>query len=176
MEMISVQSSNVKAYGFEDETNTLRVQFSNGLYQWINIDEKDYVGFVDAKSKGSYLHKVIEPKYGKGQKITEHKSADGERTGYLIEGTTRTTTNSIKSDTPEAHCPACGEAAQGFIPPMEDSRYVQRMQQEKEINNLETDEEAHKSFLKASGGYIEICGCGTSYFVPARSSKLKGSK
>lgn len=173
MKMISVKSSNVQKIGYE--AGELHVLYKTGLYRWLDVEPQDHEDLMKAESKGSHLRSVIEAKYGKGSLLSKHEGTEG-RIGYLVE-TTRTEqpNNKINLNTPEAHCPACQREAQGFIPPMSDSRYADRVQIEKELNNLESAEEAHKSFLKASGGYIEICQCGVSFFVPARLAKLKAS-
>lgn len=167
--MIPVKSSTVIKRGYEEESKTLHILYRTGLYQWVGVEEGDYAGLVDTPSKGKYMKEVIEVRYGKGTKLTPTKNP----AGFLVESTTVQTNNPIRSDVSEAHCPKCGGPAAGFAPPMADVRYTQRLEQEKELNKLTTDEDAHNAFLKASGGYVEICKCGTSYFVPARSAKVK---
>lgn len=75
--MIPVEnSSNVKAYGFKPNVirfdgsnprNIFRVSFLNGLiYDYLDVSEEVYKKFLEAESKGSFLHRNI---YGKYQTI-----------------------------------------------------------------------------------------------------------
>lgn len=172
--MITIESSSVRSVGRDSDTGEFLVQYKSDLYRWDSIEESDYNDLLKAESKGKFLHSTIERKYGKGTKVTRHTTTE-DRVGYLVETNKREYTNSkIKPDTREAYCPSCQTEAQGFIPPIEDQKYLDRMKIEKDLNNLETDEQAHLSYLKASGGYIETCHeCGTSYFVSSRLAHLK---
>lgn len=59
IQMQPVVSSNVKAIGFDDKTNTLRVQFnSGGMYDAVTT-KTDYDTFMAAKSKGQHFQKVL---------------------------------------------------------------------------------------------------------------------
>lgn len=56
MQMISVDSSNVAAVGYDADNNILQVQFNNGsTYQYFDVPEHIFVGLRDAASVGGYL-------------------------------------------------------------------------------------------------------------------------
>lgn len=54
MEMTAVTSSNIVAVGHEGET--MRIQFTNGLYEYKPVSEKEFVHLRDAESVGRYYH------------------------------------------------------------------------------------------------------------------------
>ena len=60
MEMISVDSSNVRSVGYDDASNTLQVEFLNGsLYQYFDVPIQIFEGLLTAGSVGSYLHQNV---------------------------------------------------------------------------------------------------------------------
>jgi len=74
MEMIPVtNSSNVKAFGWKPNVilfdgctpkNVLRIKFVSGsTYDYVGVSEEVYKKFLEAESKGSFLHRQIIGKY-----------------------------------------------------------------------------------------------------------------
>jgi hypothetical protein len=64
MQMISVDSSNVAAVGYDADNSILQVQFNNGsTYQYFDVPEQIYVGLRDAASVGGYLAANIKGVY-----------------------------------------------------------------------------------------------------------------
>jgi hypothetical protein len=74
MEMISVESSNIEAIGWEDEV--LNIQFKKGgLYSYTGVPELVWLAFLGADSKGKFFHGRIRPKQHdyKYEKVEEKK-------------------------------------------------------------------------------------------------------
>lgn len=67
-----VKSTNIKAIGYEKESKTLNVFFSNnGLYTYSPVEEKTYNLFHSAQSIGKFFAGEIKPnKTYKFQKVT----------------------------------------------------------------------------------------------------------
>lgn len=64
MEMTNVDSSNVEAVGYDEESSTLQVEFKNGgIYQYFDVTEDVFIGLRDADSVGRYLHANIKGIY-----------------------------------------------------------------------------------------------------------------
>lgn len=64
MERTPVDSSNVASIGYDAETQTLEVEFQNGsVYQYFDVPEHVFDGFMQAPSKGQYLHQNIRDVY-----------------------------------------------------------------------------------------------------------------
>jgi len=60
MQLITVESSMIHAVGYDDEARELEVVFSNGgIYRYLDVDEEEYEGLLDAESKGRYMHARI---------------------------------------------------------------------------------------------------------------------
>lgn len=58
--MIYVDSSNIEAIGYEDDSNELHVQFlSGGYYIYHNVPRVIYDEMINAPSKGSFLNREI---------------------------------------------------------------------------------------------------------------------
>ena len=57
MEMRPIQSSNIKAAGYEN--GVIRVQFSNGAEYDYKADAKTYADFMAAKSQGKFFNQNI---------------------------------------------------------------------------------------------------------------------
>lgn len=56
--LIKVNSSNVYAIGYSD--NVIIVQFNNGsIYNYYNTNEKMFDNFLNAPSKGKFVHQVL---------------------------------------------------------------------------------------------------------------------
>lgn len=54
MNMIPVSSSNLAAVGYDHASQTLRVQFHSGTYDYYSVPANLYEGLLNAASKGSY--------------------------------------------------------------------------------------------------------------------------
>lgn len=77
MQMNRIQSSNIKAAGYEN--NTLRVQFGNGTeYDYKGVSPQVFDGFMLAKSQGKFFNTVIRKKFT-GNKV-EKENNDGKGT------------------------------------------------------------------------------------------------
>lgn len=63
MEMIAVNSSNLRSVGYDEAVQTLVLVFKNGSYQYSNVPKETYDGLINASSKGSYVHKSIVGKF-----------------------------------------------------------------------------------------------------------------
>jgi hypothetical protein len=63
MKMIPIaKSSNVSHVGYEN--GSLAVQFHDGgLYHYSDVPQDIYLRLLSAPSKGSFLHKVVKPKF-----------------------------------------------------------------------------------------------------------------
>jgi len=64
MDMTNVDSSNVEAVGYDEDSSTLQVEFKNGaMYQYFDVPENVFIGLRDAGSVGGYLAAVIKGTY-----------------------------------------------------------------------------------------------------------------
>ena len=64
MDMINVDSSNVAAVGYDEDSSTLQVEFNNGgMYQYFDVPEDVFIGLRDAGSVGGYLANYIKGTY-----------------------------------------------------------------------------------------------------------------
>lgn len=55
MRMISVDSSDLSAVGYDPVSKILRIIFhSGGVYDYFDVPESTYVGLMNATSKGQY--------------------------------------------------------------------------------------------------------------------------
>jgi len=64
MEMINVDSSNVAAVGYDEDSSTLQVEFINGgTYRYFDVSENIFTGLRDADSVGGYLAENIKGTY-----------------------------------------------------------------------------------------------------------------
>lgn len=62
MNLIPVESSNIKAIGYEDDM--VDIQFHNGgTYRYYNVPAEVYVKLYNSESKGRFFHKEIKGKY-----------------------------------------------------------------------------------------------------------------
>jgi hypothetical protein len=69
MERVKVESSNIAEVGYDQETQTLQVQFKNGgVFNYMGVPAREVVNLHGAESIGSYFHKNIRAKY-KGEKV-----------------------------------------------------------------------------------------------------------
>jgi hypothetical protein len=64
MKMINVDSSNIEAIGYDENSSTLQVEFKNGgMYQYFDVPEEVFIGLRDADSVGGYLAARIKGTY-----------------------------------------------------------------------------------------------------------------
>ncbi len=64
MEMASVDSSNIAAVGYDEDSSTLQVEFNNGaLYQYFDVPENIFEELRDAGSVGGYLAAHVKGSY-----------------------------------------------------------------------------------------------------------------
>lgn len=64
MDMTNVDSSNVAAVGYDEDSSTLQVEFKNGgTYQYFDVPKSSFVGLRDAASVGGYLAAHIKGSY-----------------------------------------------------------------------------------------------------------------
>lgn len=59
-----VASSNILSVGYDEPSQTLEVEFSDGaIYQYFNVGLEIYESFMRAPSKGQFLHAYIRNAY-----------------------------------------------------------------------------------------------------------------
>lgn len=64
MEMRNVDSSNVAAVGYEEDSLTLQVEFNNGsTYQYFDVPQAIFDGLLGASSVGQYLNQNVKGTY-----------------------------------------------------------------------------------------------------------------
>ena len=63
MDMQSVNSSNLSAVGYDPTTQTLRIAFHSGIYDYFNVPSNIYTNLMNAVSKGEYHHQYIKHSY-----------------------------------------------------------------------------------------------------------------
>jgi hypothetical protein len=64
MEMIPVSSSNIAGVGYDEDSQTLQIEFNNGTsYQYFDVPEQVFTELRDAGSVGAYLASNIKGVY-----------------------------------------------------------------------------------------------------------------
>ena len=64
MERIPVSSSNIRAIGYDANSETLEVEFLNdSVYQYSGVPQGEYDGLMSADSHGIYLNTRIKGRY-----------------------------------------------------------------------------------------------------------------
>ena len=63
MEREFVSSSNIVSIGYDESTETLEIEFKNGIYQYYNVPSVIYQQMMEASSKGQFLHQNIKNNY-----------------------------------------------------------------------------------------------------------------
>ncbi len=64
MERTPVISTNVTSVGYDEQSCTLEVEFvSGGVYQYYNVLPELHAQFMQASSKGRFLHSQIKSSY-----------------------------------------------------------------------------------------------------------------
>ena len=64
MQRESVKSSNIRSFGYEEESQILEVEFISGaVYRYKNVPQKTWNEFKAASSKGGYFAKHIKRQF-----------------------------------------------------------------------------------------------------------------
>ena len=64
MDRAPVSSSNIAAIGYDEDTQILEVEFTDGsVYQYSGVPPGEHNGMMNADSKGKYLHANIKKRY-----------------------------------------------------------------------------------------------------------------
>ncbi|MGD6871213.1 KTSC domain-containing protein [Sutcliffiella horikoshii] len=63
MNMVSVTSSNLRAVAYDSITQTLRIEFNNGMYDYYNVPAYIHQGLMNAASHGEYHARHIKNVY-----------------------------------------------------------------------------------------------------------------
>jgi len=64
MERTPVTSSNIRAIGYDMETQILEVEFNNGsVYQYHGVPVNEHEAIMNAESKGKYFNANIKNNY-----------------------------------------------------------------------------------------------------------------
>ena len=64
MEKYSVASSNINAIGYDEQSETLEVEFLNGtIYQYYNVPKNMFDQLMSETSKGRFLNTYIKNAY-----------------------------------------------------------------------------------------------------------------
>lgn len=63
MQMVPASSSNLRAVGYDPNTQTLRIEFHSRTYDYYNVPASIHSGLMNASSKGQYHHAHIKNSY-----------------------------------------------------------------------------------------------------------------
>lgn len=64
MELTAIESSNIKAVGYNDDEQELHVQFNSGkTYSYAEVPQQVYDDFMAAESKGKFFFASIKSKF-----------------------------------------------------------------------------------------------------------------
>jgi hypothetical protein len=64
MERTPVTSTDIRAVGYEAESQTLEIEFNTGaIYQYSGVSPGEYEGLMASDSKGKYFHANIRNSY-----------------------------------------------------------------------------------------------------------------
>jgi hypothetical protein len=64
MERTPVTSSNIRAIGYDSDSQILEVEFNYGaVYQYVGVPQGEHEGMMNADSKGQYLNANIKGRY-----------------------------------------------------------------------------------------------------------------
>jgi hypothetical protein len=58
MKMVSVESSHINAIGYDEETKTMRVEYSYATYDYKDVPKEVYEQIMNADSKGKAMHEA----------------------------------------------------------------------------------------------------------------------
>lgn len=68
MEMTPVSSSNIAAIGYDENQNTLIIEFNNGrAYEYYGVSQYVFDEFLNAGSKGQYANQNIYKNYSQSK-------------------------------------------------------------------------------------------------------------
>ena len=59
MKMVQVESSHIKAIGYDEETKTMRVEYTQASYEYSNVPKAVYEQIMSADSKGRALKEAV---------------------------------------------------------------------------------------------------------------------
>lgn len=60
MERVAINSSNIKEAGYDPNSNTLELLFSDGrVYQYFDVPPSIYADLINAPSAGRFFHESI---------------------------------------------------------------------------------------------------------------------
>jgi hypothetical protein len=64
MERIVVSSSSVASLGYDGDSQTLEVEFTNGgIYQYMNVPPETNSELMESASKGTFVNQFIKPMF-----------------------------------------------------------------------------------------------------------------
>ncbi len=64
MKRTPVQSSNIASIGYDEQSQTLEIEFHNGrVYQYFDVPQGQHSALMSAGSLGSYFHSTIKGYY-----------------------------------------------------------------------------------------------------------------
>jgi hypothetical protein len=64
MERTSVTSTNIGAIGYDEDSQTLEVEFNSGaVYQYSGVPRSEFEALMNSGSKGKYLNGNIKDRY-----------------------------------------------------------------------------------------------------------------
>jgi len=64
MDRERVRSSNIRSIGYDPDSMTLEIEFTDGgIYQYFSVPAHVHEGLMRASSKGSYFHDHIKERY-----------------------------------------------------------------------------------------------------------------
>jgi hypothetical protein len=59
-----LDSSSLRSVGYDPSAHVLEVEFRNGgVYQYLEVPDEEFEGFITAPSKGRYLNTEIKARY-----------------------------------------------------------------------------------------------------------------
>lgn len=61
--MVAVKSSNIRAIGYDKETQVLAVEFTNGVYKYAAVPPEVHEAMMASDSVGKYFHAAIKGHY-----------------------------------------------------------------------------------------------------------------
>ena len=63
MNRIPVSSSNLVSVGYDEESETLEIEFQNGIYQYFDVPKTIFEELMSTSSKGRYFNQNIKDDY-----------------------------------------------------------------------------------------------------------------
>lgn len=59
MKMVSVESSHIKAIGYDEATQVMKVEYNQASYEYSNVPKNVYEQIMSADSKGRALKEAV---------------------------------------------------------------------------------------------------------------------